>query len=104
MIMLITSVDSQAIAESLARDMLQQRLAACVQISASTTSVYYWEGNVDSAEEYRMSIKTTAKKLDDAIGWLCQHHPYEVPELVWWSVHASGAYADWAHESTQPAR
>jgi len=102
--MLITSVDSQPIAESLARDMVRQRLAACVQVSASATSVYHWEDNIESAKEYNLSIKTTAEKLDDAIAWLRRHHPYEVPELVWWPVHASDEYADWAHESVQPVR
>ncbi len=102
--MLITSVDSQATAESLARDMIQQRLAACVQVSASATSVYHWKGNIESAEEYCLTIKTTVEKLDDTLAWLHQHHPYEVPELVWWSVHASDAYTGWACESTQPVR
>lgn len=101
LIMLITSVDSQPIAESLARDMVRQRLAACVQVSAPATSVYHWEDNIESAEEYCLSIKTTAGKLDDAITWLHQHHPYKIPELVWWPVHASDAYADWVRESTQ---
>jgi len=100
--MLITSVDSQLIAESLAHDMVRQRLAACVQVSASATSVYRWKSNIESAEEYCLSIKTTAEKLDDAIAWLRRHHPYEVPELVWWPVHASDAYANWARESARP--
>jgi len=99
--MLITSVDSQATAESLAHDMVRQRLAACVQVSAPTTSVYHWEDNLESAKEYCLSIKTTAERLDDAIAWLRQHHPYKVPELVWWPVHASDAYADWVRKSAQ---
>jgi len=97
--MLITSVDSQPIAESLARKLVRQRLAACVHVSAPVTSVYYWKGNMESTEEYSLSIKTTAGKLDETIAWLHQHHPYEVPELIWWPVHASDGYAGWACES-----
>jgi len=97
--MLITSVDSQPIAESLARNLVRQRLAACVQVSAPVTSTYHWKGDVESAKEYSLTIKTTAGKLDDAIVWLHRHHPYEVPELAWWPVHASDAYTAWACES-----
>jgi len=98
-IMLITSVDSQATAEALAHKMVKKRLAACVQISAPVTSTYHWKGNVESAKECCLSIKTTAERLNDAIAWLRRHHPYEVPELAWWPVHASDAYSAWARES-----
>jgi len=98
-IMLITSVDSQATAEALAHDMVKKRLAACVQISTPVTSTYHWKGKLESANEYKLTIKTTAEKLDDAIAWLHRHHPYEAPELAWWPVHASDAYIAWAHES-----
>jgi len=99
LIMLITSVDSQAAAESLAHGLVEQRLAACVQSSAPVVSVYPWKGKIESVEEYRLSIKTTVEKLDDAIAWLRGHHPYEVPELVWWPVNASNTYAAWTRES-----
>ncbi|MDQ6960319.1 MAG: divalent-cation tolerance protein CutA [Mariprofundaceae bacterium] len=102
--MLITSVDSQPVAESLARNIVRQRLAACVQVSASVTSAYHWEDHMESAEEYSLSIKTTVEKLDETIAWLHQHHPYEVPELIWWPVHASDGYAGWVNESVQSVR
>jgi len=98
-IMLITSVDSQAAAEALVHEMVKKRLAACVQISVPVSSTYHWKGGVESVDEYCLSIKTTAEKLDDAIAWLCQHHPYEVPEMLWWPVHASDAYSAWVRES-----
>ncbi len=97
--MLITSVDSQVAAKSLACGLLEQRLAACVQSSAPVVSVYRWKGRIESCEEYRLSIKTTAEKLGDVITWLRGHHPYEVPELVWWPVDTSNAYAAWMQES-----
>ncbi len=97
--MLITSVDNQAAAEALAHEMVKKRLAACVQISGTVSSTYHWKDGVESADEYCLSIKTTAEKLNDAITWLRQHHPYKVPELAWWPVHASGAYSAWVRES-----
>jgi len=59
---------------------------------------------MESAEEYSLSIKTTAEKLDETIAWLHQHHPYEVPELIWWPVHASDSYAEWVYKSVQSVR
>jgi len=97
--MLITSMDSQATAKSLAREMVQKRLAACVHVSKAATSVYYWKDNMESAEEYGLSIKTTPEKLDETLDWLRQHHPYEVPELIWWPAQASASYTDWVKES-----
>lgn len=99
LVLLITSVDSQAVAKSLAHAMIQEQLAVCVQISASTTSIYPWKGKIESAEEYSLAIKIVTEKLDDAIAWLHEHHPYEIPEVLWWPVHASDAYAHWAHTS-----
>ena len=59
---------------------------------------------MESAKEYSLSIKTTVEKLSDTLVWLRQHHPYEVPELIWWPVQASDDYAGWACKSVQSMR
>jgi len=101
LILLITSVDSQEAAESLAKGLVEARLAACVQISTSGVSVYRWQGKMEVSGEYYLSIKTTPEALDDAITWLHKQHPYDVPEIVWWPVQASEAYTRWAHASLE---
>ncbi len=100
--LIVTSVDDKQVAESLARGLVDARLAACVRISDSGISIYRWQGEMERVGEKYLSIKTTAGKLDDALAWLRAHHPYDVPELIWWPIHADDAYAAWAREAVIP--
>ncbi len=57
-IQIITTTDSKAAAERIARELVEQRLAACVQIGGPITSVYRWQGKMETAEEWTCTIKT----------------------------------------------
>ncbi len=96
MYILQTGIDDEDGARSLARRMVEDGLAACAQVSGGGLSIYHWRGKVESAEEYYLSVKTTAGKLNDAVAWLRAHHPYDVPEILWWQVAADTDYAAWA--------
>jgi len=77
------TVPERQSAEIIARTLVEERLAACVNIVDSVTSVYRWEGKVQQNAELLLVIKTSIKvpveKLRDRILTL---HPYDVPELV----------------------
>jgi len=101
MIILLTSLDDPVMAGKMARQLVESRLAACVQISNGVESIYRWQGKTDSATESVLTIKTTSERLQDLISWLQRHHPYDLPELVWWQTDADRSYAAWAGDSVR---
>ena len=92
-----TSISSMAEARTLANDLMRTHLAACVQISGPGISIYRWKDKIEQADEYYISIKTSTARGGDVVNWLKQHHPYNLPEIVWTACETTEAYADWVH-------
>jgi len=99
-----TSVDDEATAAQLADGLVREKLAACVQVSARGTSYYRWQDKPEQADEYYLSIKTTAAGKTAVINWLERQHPYDLPEIVCLDGEASSAYAAWVAEATESGR
>lgn len=98
----VTTVDSLAAAEALARGVVAAGLGACVQIVPGVHSVYRWQGEVEVAQEWQCLIKTTAARADELVGHLTSHHPYDVPEvLVTPVVGGNPGYLAWIDEQCQ---
>ncbi len=96
-----TTVQSSEQAEAIAKGLLRERLAACVQIDSSIISHYVWDGQSCSEKEFRVVIKTTSQRTDQVIDWLAQNHPYDEPQIVALPVEkASRGYVRWVDEST----
>jgi periplasmic divalent cation tolerance protein len=97
---ILTTAGSEEEANKIARDLVERRAAACVNIVPQITSIYRWKENVEEAREWLLIIKTTAAafaKVRDAIAEL---HSYEVPECVCLTIEdGSSAYLDWIAES-----
>ncbi len=77
-----TTVDSEAAAQTLARGLVEQGLAACVQIDSGVHSVYRWEGHLQSECEWRLMVKFAASRSNELLAYLEANHPYDVPEWV----------------------
>lgn len=69
-------------ARRLAEQLVQTRLAACVNILPAVTSVYRWQDDVVDEDEALMIIKTTAERREELFHELAAQHPYTVPEIV----------------------
>jgi len=76
-----TAVASESEAEALARRIVNERLAACVQYTP-VQSIYRWKGAVESASEYLLRAKTRASLVDELFACIRNVHSYEVPEIV----------------------
>lgn len=99
-----TTVASDATATALARSMVEQRLAACVQIDRELTSLYRWKGELCEDREARLVIKTAPAREAALRAFLAEHHPYELPQFVAMAVPASAEYAEWVRaEVSVPA-
>lgn len=72
----------RASAQGLARTLVEERLAACVNLLPGVESVYRWQGAVETADEVQLLIKTTPARLDALAARLRTLHPYELPELI----------------------
>lgn len=101
-LLVFTNLPDRDIALSLARTLVERRLAACVNVLAECTSVYRWQGAIETATEVPVLIKTTAlcyEALQQAIREL---HPYELPEVV--AVPVQGGlpeYLEWVAAETR---
>jgi len=92
----VTTTEDKQQAQSLAQELVEQRLAACVQISGPIESTYRWEGAVHASAEWLCTIKTNRAKLSDLQATILQRHSYDVPEIVVTEiVDGSPAYLDW---------
>jgi periplasmic divalent cation tolerance protein len=95
-IQVMTTTAAQADAEQVARAVLEARLAACVQIIGPLTSLYWWQGEIEQAEEWLCLIKTRADVFADLERAIRSVHPYEVPEIIALPVAAGSAdYLTW---------
>ena len=101
--MLVTTVGSRDDAQRMARGLVEQRLAACVQISA-IDSVYRWDGQVRLEPELRLVVKTTAARLGEAERLIRALHPYALPAMHAMPLQrVEPAYADWVAQETGEA-
>ena len=103
MIQIITTTATRAEALRLARALVEQRLAACVQIDGPLTSVYRWQGAIEEAEEWRCLIKTGAALYPQVEAAIRALHSYATPEILAVPVVAGNAdYLAWLEAALQP--
>lgn len=81
-LLVMTTVARAEDAEYLAREVVERRLAACVNLLPPITSVYRWHGDVTREEERMLLMKTRADRFDALRDLLLEIHPYEVPEVI----------------------
>ncbi|MGP6155923.1 MAG: divalent-cation tolerance protein CutA [Vulcanimicrobiaceae bacterium] len=100
-IQIVTTAAERADLERIGRALVERQLAACVQIDGPIESIYRWNGAVETAAEWRCTIKTRRglyAAVERAIGEL---HPYEIPEVLAFEVTVgSQAYLAWIDENT----
>ncbi len=100
-VILSTAPDEET-AQRLARTLVEERLAACVNLMPGLSSVYRWEGKVESAGEVLLVMKTTAGQSGRLLERLKNLHPYEVPEGIVLNLEGGlGDYLAWIRESVR---
>ena len=83
-------------ARSIARQLVEERLAACANILAPCHSIYWWQGRIEEAGEVPAIFKTRADTAARLIARLNELHSYDVPAAVAWPIGVAGpAYANW---------
>jgi periplasmic divalent cation tolerance protein len=104
-LLVLANVPDDEVADRVARALVDERLAACVNILAPCRSVYRWEGRVERAQEVPLLIKTTQDRYQALERRLRELHPYELPEILAWRPDGGlSDYAAWVIRETRPAR
>ena len=100
-ILVLTTLPEREQAEVLARALLDSRLAACIHIGATVHSLYHWRGEIETANEVPVSIKTRAELYPRVEATILGMHPYELPEIITVSIaHGLPRYLDWIAAET----
>lgn len=94
-LVVLTSCANPAEAKQLAIGLVENKLAACVQLK-SISSIYHWRGELQQDEEVQLMIKTTQERYSAIEQYIKQHHSYELPEIIALPVHTgSDEYINW---------
>lgn len=102
-LLVISNLPDRTTAERVARALIENRAAACVNILAECTSVYRWQEMVESASEVPLLIKTTRAAYPHVEQTIRQLHPYELPEIVAVPLGAGlPGYLQWVAQETHP--
>ena len=101
-VLAISNAPDAQTAQTLARALVEERLAACVNLLSPCVSIYRWQGAIEEASEVSMLIKTSRRRWVALEARLRELHPYEVPELIALSPAAvSSPYASWVLAQTR---
>lgn len=94
--LVLTTVGLKEVAEKLARQLVERRLAACVNIVGPIRSVYRWKDEVQNEQEYLLLIKTTTERAAQLSSVFKELHPYELPECMQLAIDSgSEEYLAW---------
>lgn len=81
-IIVLTHVPDAAVAADIARALVGNRLAACVNIGAPTESIYHWHGRIETANEVPLAVKTRSGLYRNVEAAIRDIHPYDTPEII----------------------
>jgi periplasmic divalent cation tolerance protein len=100
-LLILTNCPDEATANAIALALVEEKLAACVNILPRVQSIYRWQGAVESASEIALLIKSTAANYPALEQRIAELHPYDVPEIIALPItHGLPAYLNWLAAET----
>jgi periplasmic divalent cation tolerance protein len=104
-VVVITTLPDRVSARTLGEALVRERLAACINVMAECTSIYHWQGVVETAAEVPLWIKTRTALYPSVEQYIRTHHPYDLPEVIAIPLTAGLApYLEWVERETQQAQ
>jgi periplasmic divalent cation tolerance protein len=102
-VVVLTTLPDNEQASALAKQLVDERLAACVNLQPAMTSFYRWKGAIEAEAERQLVVKTTRARVPALQARLRELHPYQLPELLVLSVAQGGEdYLRWVDAETRP--
>jgi periplasmic divalent cation tolerance protein len=103
--LVMTTVPNEEAGEKIAKALVEQRLAACVTVSAVCQSHYWWQGQMTTDKEHMLFVKTRGSLYSDLEKKILKIHPYQVPEItVLPLIKGYRKYLDWVLMETKRSR
>ncbi|CAG8539681.1 984_t:CDS:2 [Ambispora gerdemannii] len=100
-IVLVTCPD-ESVAKKLSRGLVEEKLAACVNVIHGLTSLYWWDGHIEEAAEQMLVVKTEDKHVREVTDYVNKNHGYEVPGVISIKIDkGSTKYLNWIKESVK---
>ncbi len=100
-VIILTTYPDAGLAQQAAQALVDRKLAACVNLLPEMTSVYRWEGNIESGQERQLMIKTRRSLFSEVRDYILKNHPYELPEILCTPVlTGSDDYLNWIETTT----
>ena len=100
-VLVLTTVPDDERADTLARALVEERLAACVSVQAPMRSTYQWKGTIESSLERQVVIKTVRARVPALAARLADLHPYELPEVLVLEADGGEAYLRWLRDAVR---
>ena len=95
-LVVVSSFSKLADAQTMARNLIENRLAACVQIQGGVHSIYRWDGKICEEQEVLLCAKTLADQWENICSFIKSNHPYDLPEVLAFTPEKYEAqYGDW---------
>ena len=102
-LVVMTNAPDRPTAEAIARAAVEAKLAACANVMSPCTSIYRWQGAVETAQEVPLYLKTTRSRYPELEALVRARHPYELPEIVAVPTgRGLPGYLDWVRAETTP--
>ena len=100
-VIVMITVPSLEVGKQIARELVESRLAACVNILPGITSLYHWQGEVTEDEEFLLLVKSKQALFDPLVELVNRQHPYDLPEVIALPIIAGlESYLTWIDEET----
>lgn len=94
------TVGSKDEAKRIANKLVEEKLAACINIVNNIESIFLWKGKIEETKEVLLIVKTKVDKIEDLIKKVKELHSYEVPEIIWFELKGGlESYLNWIEES-----
>lgn len=102
-LLILTTVSSTKEGEMIASDLVDNKLAACVNILPKMTSIYRWDNKINKENEFLLLIKTAEYLEQEVYDFIRVNHSYEVPEIITLNIkNINKKYSDWLNSSIKP--
>jgi len=100
--LVISTVPNQRIAAKISKQLLKEKLCACVNVTDGVKSYFWWKSKIDQAKEIILHIKTTQSKLKKLIARVEELHPYDAPEVISIEIkEANKKYLNWIDQNVR---
>lgn len=101
-IVILCTAPTPDVGAELGRGLVEQRLAACVNVLPGVRSIYCWQGEIHDDPEVQLLIKTQASHFESVAQFIREHHPYDEPEVLALPIqHGSATYLAWLSAQTR---